>query len=152
MATLETLVRHAGHRLDWVDRSGYVGADLTPLADSVALAIRFTALPAGVRAVHKAGSTVLLGGERSAAAYTVAGAAGPAHLAPPAAPPYAVAGTMRDPAGRFNPRAFADPDPFSPARVRRPAGGGLTRTPELTVQPGTVTRLASHARDWLELR
>lgn len=100
---LETNVLHASDVIYWLDGST---ADTTAnmLRVNVPLELHFTTRPGDLKIVNSVGKTALL---RRPATDMIDGAATPAQKEKPPEPPFALAGTVSDPSGRYIPRAFA---------------------------------------------
>lgn len=100
---LETNVLHASDVIYWLDGST---ADTTAnmLRVNVPLELQFTTRPGDLKTVNSVGKTALL---RRPATDMIEGVATLAQKAKPPAVPFALAGTVSDPSGRFIPRAFA---------------------------------------------
>ena len=107
MAALETVVRHASDRIDWIDRSGLVSPDHAPPVTAPLLVTLDPGAPADLVLHHKPGHSVLWRTRAGALLYVLDGDAAPAQLERPAQSGYALAGTVSDPAGRYLPRRFA---------------------------------------------
>lgn len=100
---LETNVLHASDVLYWLDGStAELEADMLRLAEPVH--IQFSNRPRDLQVLHTAGKTALW---RRPVNDIVSGIATDADKTPPAEIPYLIAGTVSDPAGRYNPRLFS---------------------------------------------
>lgn len=128
---LETNVLHASDVIYWLDGStAETPADM--LRISMPLDVRLSVKPGDLKMVNGVGRTALL---RRPVTPIIDGAASPAQKARPQETPFAVAGTVSDPNGRFIPRTFsfsagnAAGHPLvlypSPAGVRFSPAGGL---------------------------
>jgi hypothetical protein len=106
----ETLIRQASDVIRWLDATGRVGQE-NPVSNPLHVVLAADIGVPGLSLLHKPGSSVVWRSQRADAerlVRTVApGRASEAQMQRPAESPYLLKGTVSDPSGIYNPRAFS---------------------------------------------
>jgi len=103
---LETPMHHASDLLTWLDGSRDDGQGRLPRIDQP-LTLTLDEAPRDIQLIQRPGRILVWRRSQAELHPVVAGEASEAERARPAAATFTLAGTVSDPAGRFNPRLFS---------------------------------------------